>query len=314
MKQTPGSGRRRLFAARSRSTTRRGKSRRGDRNPPSRGRVAASLPAGREDVAVTIEFPATVNFGLAFTLPGELLLSLEADWTEWSVFDSLFIDFQNGALPDLFRETLWEDSWAYRGGLEKRFGNYAIRAGYYFRPRARSRSPMSARSSPTAEPRRLHDRVRYETERWGVDISDIFIDFDERDTRAREHRPVLRDVRGIRQFLVRGISPALSCDARSRNPFTEKAMRELFRTAASGGGASSLSRRAVYSPDDFSQYVALGDSCDRRGRGNCLVERHQRGPIRSSSPTEIGITDFQQPLLSEAPAVAGGTGVCSGRS
>ena len=155
-------------------------------NPAFDAAVAATLPAGRENVAVTIEFPATWNFGLALSLPGELLLSLEADWTDWSVFDSLFIDFENGALPDLFRETLWKDSWAYRGGLEKRFGNFAVRAGYYF---DESPQPLADVGPILADADRNAYTLGfgYETERWGVDVSDIFIDFDERDTRGEEN-------------------------------------------------------------------------------------------------------------------------------
>jgi long-chain fatty acid transport protein len=115
-----------------------------------------------------------------------VLLSLEADWTDWSVFDSLFIDFQNSALPDLFRETLWQDSWAYRGGLEKKFGKLAVRAGYYF---DESPQPLADVGPILADADRNAYTLGfgYETERWGVDISDIFIDFDERDTRGEEN-------------------------------------------------------------------------------------------------------------------------------
>jgi long-chain fatty acid transport protein len=145
--------------------------------------IAAQLPPGEQDVAVSIEFPASANIGAAIHLPGDLTIALDADWTEWSAFDELFIDFVNPALPDLDRITAWEDSWAYRAGLEKRFGDFAVRAGYYFdespQPIA-DVGPILADSDRNAYTLGLG----YGTERWGVDVSDIYIKFKERDTRG----------------------------------------------------------------------------------------------------------------------------------
>ena len=146
--------------------------------------VAAGLPQGVQKVAVTIEFPASANLGLALNLPADFRVSLDADWTEWSSFDRLFIDFENAGIPDLNRATLWEDSWAYRAGLEKKFGAFAVRAGYYLdespQPLA-DVGPILADSDRNA----YTIGIGYDTERWGVDISDIYIDFDERDTRGQ---------------------------------------------------------------------------------------------------------------------------------
>ncbi|HEY3170766.1 MAG TPA: outer membrane protein transport protein [Thermoanaerobaculia bacterium] len=145
--------------------------------------VAASIPQGKQDVAVTIEFPATVNLGAAINLPADFTLSLEADWTEWSSFDELFIDFDNPAIPDLDRLTRWDDSWAYRAGLEKRFGSFAVRAGFYY---DESPQPLFDVGPILADADRNAYTlgIGYSTERWGVDISDIYIDFDQRDTRG----------------------------------------------------------------------------------------------------------------------------------
>ena len=152
-------------------------------NPAFDAAVAAQLPQGEQDVAVTIEFPASANLGVAFNLPGDFTLSLDADWTEWSSFSELFIDFENAAIPDLDRINNWEDSWAYRVGLEKRFGNFAVRAGYY---KDESPQPIADVGPILADSDRNAYSLGfgYNTERWGVDISDIYIDFDHRDTRG----------------------------------------------------------------------------------------------------------------------------------
>lgn len=145
--------------------------------------VAASLPQGAQDVAVSIEFPASANFGAAINLPGDFTLALEADWMEWSSFGELFIDFENATLPDLERMTNWDDAWAYRAGLEKRFGSFAVRAGYY---RDESPQPLADVGPILADADRdaYTIGIGYNTERWGVDLSDIYIDFDKRDTRG----------------------------------------------------------------------------------------------------------------------------------
>ena len=46
--------------------------------------------------------------------------------------------------------------------------------------------------------------------------------------------------------------------------------------------------------------------------GNCLVERHQRKSFPKLVADQLGISDFQQPLLGELPLTSPGTGVCLG--
>jgi long-chain fatty acid transport protein len=146
--------------------------------------VAAQLPQGKQDVAVTIEFPTSVNLGAAINLPADLTVSLEADWTEWSKFDELFIDFDNPAIPDLDRLTGWDDSWAYRAGVQKKFGAVGLRAGYYF---DESPQPLSDVGPIQADADRNAYTlgVGYDTDRWGVDLADVYVKFKHRDTRGQ---------------------------------------------------------------------------------------------------------------------------------
>jgi len=89
-------------------------------------------------------------------------------------------------------------------------------------------------------------------------------------------------------------------------------MKKLFRTAASGGALLALLAAPVYSQTSFRKYVALGDSLTAGVEGNCLVERHQRRSYPKLVADQLGIADFQQPLLSEVPLSTQGTGVCLG--
>lgn len=101
-------------------------------NPVFDGIVAGQLPQGEHPVTTSIKFPSSVNIGAGIQLPAGFLLGLEADWTEWSTFQELNIVFPDGAAPGLDRITNWQDSWAYRAGLEKSFGQFALRVGYYY--------------------------------------------------------------------------------------------------------------------------------------------------------------------------------------
>ena len=155
--------------------------------------IASRLPTGDRVVTTAIEFPESVNLGAAVKLPGELTVALEADWTKWSRFDQLdvfFTDITGGTVcadaggAALCRNTSWKDSWAYRIGLEKKFGKLALRAGYY-----RDKTPQPVEDAGPI----LADNDRdafslgfgYDTERWGVDVSDLYIKFKDLDTAGR---------------------------------------------------------------------------------------------------------------------------------
>jgi hypothetical protein len=87
---------------------------------------------------------------------------------------------------------------------------------------------------------------------------------------------------------------------------------KLFRTAAAGVALLALLAAPVYSQTTFRKYVALGDSLTAAVEGNCLVERHQQRSFPRLVADQLGISDFQQPLVSELALTSAGTGVCLG--
>lgn len=143
-------------------------------NPAFDAAVAAQLPTGDQPVTTAIEFPATVNLGTAFTFPGDFLLSLEADWTKWTSFSALDINFTNFPADNLHRATNWKNSWAYRAGVQKKLGAWAFRVGYY---RDKTPQPIEDVGPLLAD----NDRNAYTagvsigTDRWGIDVSDLYL-------------------------------------------------------------------------------------------------------------------------------------------
>ena len=141
--------------------------------------VTAQLPTGTPPVQTEIDFPASINLGVGINLGSGWTIGLEADWTEWSRFASLDIIFPTLVGDDIHRPTLWEDSWAYRVGLEKTLGEWAIRAGYYF-----DNTPQPTFDTGPILPdndRNVYSLgVGWGTERFGLDVGALLIKFKDR--------------------------------------------------------------------------------------------------------------------------------------
>lgn len=143
--------------------------------------VQAQLPKGTHPVTTSIDFPATVNIGAAIVPVDSFTIALEGDWTQWDRFKSLDIIFPDLTGADLHRPTNWNNAWAYRIGLEKKFQNLALRVGYY---RDKTPQPLANAGPILADADRdaFTAGLGFGTERWGVDISDLYIKFKNRDT------------------------------------------------------------------------------------------------------------------------------------
>jgi long-chain fatty acid transport protein len=80
--------------------------------------IAASLPFGRDlPVETSIEFPDMASLGVAIALSRNTLLEVDYNWTGWSSFDTLVIDFTEDDLDDTERLEGWDDASNYRLGL-----------------------------------------------------------------------------------------------------------------------------------------------------------------------------------------------------
>jgi long-chain fatty acid transport protein len=99
--------------------------------------VAAALPFNRDlPVETLIEFPDMASLGLAYRLSNSLLVETDVNWTGWSSFDEVPIDFVGGAtnsLPDATIPEEWDDAMNYRVGVRWTRGNGSeVRLGYVF--------------------------------------------------------------------------------------------------------------------------------------------------------------------------------------
>jgi lysophospholipase L1-like esterase len=88
--------------------------------------------------------------------------------------------------------------------------------------------------------------------------------------------------------------------------------RMSFRAAVSAGVLTALAASPLFSQTTFHKYVALGDSLTAGVEGVCLVDRHQNRSYPKLVAGQLGIADFQQPLLSERALTDASTPACRG--
>jgi long-chain fatty acid transport protein len=83
--------------------------------------LARALPFNTKlPVKTAINFPDEASLGLAFAVTPDVLVETDANWTGWSAFEKVKIDFTGGAtnsLPDTTIEQKWKDVYNYRLGV-----------------------------------------------------------------------------------------------------------------------------------------------------------------------------------------------------
>jgi long-chain fatty acid transport protein len=149
--------------------------------------VRSRLPFDRDlPVKTSIEFPDLASLGVAVALAPNWLLEGDLNWTGWSTFDEVTIDFTGGAsnsLPDSTIPEHWDDVNNYRLGLRWTRGPRSEwRFGYVF---DETPQPEEAVSPLLPDADRDGFTVGYGHHgRFSTDVALMYLDFKDR-TRAR---------------------------------------------------------------------------------------------------------------------------------
>jgi long-chain fatty acid transport protein len=92
-----------------------------------RGATGAFRDSG---ASLEVTTPATLSFGVHQELGRRFAVMAEAQWTEWSEFEELRVEFDNPAQPDSVTEQAWDDSWFFALGATWRpLDALTLRAG-----------------------------------------------------------------------------------------------------------------------------------------------------------------------------------------
>lgn len=149
--------------------------------------LRSRLPFDRDlPVETSIEFPDEASLGLAFGLTPNLLIETDFNYTGWSSFDELPINFTGGAgnsLPSQLIPQRWDDAYNYRAGLRWNASPTSQwRIGYVF---DETPQPEEAVSPLLPDADRNGFTLGYgHTGAIGFDLAVMYLDFKER-TRSR---------------------------------------------------------------------------------------------------------------------------------
>lgn len=77
------------------------------------GQILSGLSGALVDTGAraVVNLPETVTFGIEHDLNSQWSFGAEADWTRWSRFDTLAVQFDNPMQPDDVTNEGWKDSW-----------------------------------------------------------------------------------------------------------------------------------------------------------------------------------------------------------
>ena len=83
-----------------------------------------------------ITFPAVMQFGVAGRVIPALLIEVDVEWTGWSSYDELALDFED-EVPPILEDTAspkdWEDTWTFRVGATYSLNEtWDLRVGYLY--------------------------------------------------------------------------------------------------------------------------------------------------------------------------------------
>jgi long-chain fatty acid transport protein len=84
------------------------------------------------DVQQVQRWPQVASLGAAVSAGSHLRLSGQVDWTQWSKFRTLLIEFPGTPGANQTFDLGWQDTWTYRAGAEWRLPGGAVRVGGYY--------------------------------------------------------------------------------------------------------------------------------------------------------------------------------------
>jgi long-chain fatty acid transport protein len=91
-----------------------------------------ALPGAETPLTTEIEFPAIASVGVAWS-SGDWTVEGDANWYQWSSFDTLPLTFPEEPQLSGTIQELYENSWQFRFGLERVLNDsWAVRGGYFY--------------------------------------------------------------------------------------------------------------------------------------------------------------------------------------
>jgi len=126
-----------------------------------------------------LPMPAELGVGMSFKPFDKLLLAMDYNYTYWSVYEELRINFKNG-LPPSVADKSYQNTSTFRVGAEYQLNDKIfVRAGYYY-----DQSPLQeghfSPETPSLDSNNYTFGFGYQMKKWAIDLSLLYVDGQER--------------------------------------------------------------------------------------------------------------------------------------
>lgn len=150
--------------------------------------VAAALPAAQNDVHTTLHFPALLSVGAAWHPTKDWTWEADVNWTQWSAFDSLTLEFPSNSSLNTSLPEAYDDQFRISVGAEHQLARFAYRFGYYFDQAA---APTESVTPLLPDANRHgasfgYSRALGDAKKWTLDWYYLGIFFENRSTEGQE--------------------------------------------------------------------------------------------------------------------------------
>ena len=126
-----------------------------------------------------LPMPAELGVGMSFKPMKKLLVAIDYNYTYWSIYKELRIDFKNGLPPSISNKS-YKNTGTFRFGAEYQLNDKMyVRAGYYY-----DQSPLTeghfSPETPSLDTNNYTLGFGYQMKKWSVDLSLLYLDGKER--------------------------------------------------------------------------------------------------------------------------------------
>lgn len=95
--------------------------------------TASGLMYGNQGGSLKLPLPATAELASFHQLTERLSVHASVNWTDWSAFEALVVDFDSGAPSDVMKEENFKDNWRFAVGTTYQLNNrWVVRGGLAF--------------------------------------------------------------------------------------------------------------------------------------------------------------------------------------
>ncbi|MEW6367407.1 MAG: outer membrane protein transport protein [Acidobacteriota bacterium] len=154
--------------------------------------LKTKLPLGDHAVKTSINFPKEASFGIATTAIEKWTVEVDVNWTSWSEFDTLVIEFTDLNSKQTIPQD-YKDAVNCRLGLQRQMSEkLALRGGYIYDQTPQPRNGAGP-LLPDSDRHGFNVGFGYTLGKWTLDVANLFLFFEDRSTYDVDGKHINKD-------------------------------------------------------------------------------------------------------------------------